>query len=334
MGKLMKPEASIALFSISIIISAVGAWFISKFGHRLELLDKPNDRSSHSNSTPKGGGIGILAGFIASALILKLPGFFWIPAVMLSMVSFVGDRYHFSPIIRLIFQLTASIIFLFGLWNTHPYSSIGYILIIPLSLYIVGTTNYYNFMDGINGLAAITGVVGFGLLAFYGAFSGNSPALTPFNLSLVFCCIGFLPYNLPNAKVFMGDVGSILLGFVFAAIVIWLSKSMLDFICLTSFLFPFYVDEITTEFLRLKGGEKLWTPHRRHLYQIMANEYGIPHWKISTGYGVAQIVIGMSIFFMLPFGIYAVAVLLCFYLVIYSVISGTVRKRLIQNSGG
>ncbi|MGB5745476.1 MAG: glycosyltransferase family 4 protein, partial [Desulfobacterales bacterium] len=298
--------ATYFLYLLCIGLSAVGAWIFSKHGHRLNLLDQPNDRSSHRNSTPKGGGIGILAGFIASALISKLPGFFWIPAVMLSMVSFVGDRYHLLPIIRLLFQFTASVIFLFGVWNTHPYSSVGYILIIPLALYIVGTTNYYNFMDGINGLAAVTGIVGFGLLAFYGAYSAASPGLIPLNICMALCCMGFLPFNMPNAKVFMGDVGSILLGFVFAVMVVWYSTSLIDFLCLASFLFPFYADEITTELIRLKNGEKLWLPHRKHLYQLLANEYSISHWKVSMGYGIAQLIIGASILFMFERGVFAI----------------------------
>ncbi len=321
---------NIILYFMCIGLSGAGAWLVGRYGYRLNLLDQPNDRSSHRDTTPKGGGIGILAGFIASVLILKLPGFFWLPAVMLSTGSFVGDRFHLSAIIRLILQFAASIIFLFGLWNTHPYSSFGHILIIPLGLYIVGTTNYYNFMDGINGLAVSTGVVGFGLMAFYGVFSGKSPALTPFSLSLVFCCLGFLPFNMPAAKVFMGDVGSILLGFVFAVMVVWYSTALVDFLCLASFLFPFYADEITTEFIRLKNGEKLWQPHRKHLYQLLANEYNISHWKISIGYGIAQLIVGACILFLFDFGIFAILSILFLYFCIFSVASFALRKNLID----
>ena len=321
------------IYILCIGLSGAGAWLVGRYGHRFDLMDHPNERSSHRDTTPKGGGIGILAGFLASVLILKLSGFFWIPAVMLSVLSFIGDRYHLSPIIRLVFQFTASFIFLFGLWNTLPYSSIGYLLIIPVSLYIVGTTNYYNFMDGINGLAAITGVVGFALLAFYGSYSGNSPALTSINICFVLCCIGFLPYNLPNAKVFLGDVGSILLGFVFALMVVWYSTSLKDFLCLTSFLFPFYADEITTVLIRLKDGEKLWEPHRRHLYQILANEYGIAHWKVSLGYGIAQLFVGASILYILKMGLSTVVAVFFLYLVVFSVISLGLRKRLTQTTG-
>ena len=76
----------------------------------------------------------------------------------------------------------------------------------------------------------------------------------------------------------MGAVGSILLGFVFAGMVIWLSRSLFDFIVLAAFLFPFYADELTTMIVRLKDGDRLTRPHRKHLYQLLANEMGIPHW--------------------------------------------------------
>ena len=241
-----------------------------------------------------------------------------------------GPLSLFHQLFALYFNLQRVLSFYSGFVNTHPYSSIGYILIIPLALYIVGTTNYYNFMDGINGLAAITGVVGFGLMAFYGASSGNSPALTAFNLSIICCCLGFLPFNMPAAKVFMGDVGSILLGFVFAAMVVWYSDSLIDFLCLASFLFPFYADEITTELIRLKNGEKLWLPHRKHLYQLFANELNISHWKISLGYGIAQLIVGVTVLIFYKSGVFSIVSILFLYFCIFSAVSITLRKNLIN----
>ena len=321
------------LYLLCIGLSAAGAWLVGRYGDRLELLDKPNERSSHRAATPRGGGIGILAGFIVSALFMKVPVFLWIPAVLLSLISFVGDRYHLAPIIRLLFQFAASFIFLFGLWNGHPLSSAGYLIIIPLSVYIVGTTNYFNFMDGINGIAGITGIVGFGLLAVFAHGKGSGFGLKVLAITLSVGCAAFLPFNLPKAKVFMGDVGSILLGFVFSAMVFMLADSLLEFLCLSLFLFPFYADEITTELIRLKDGEKLWTPHRRHLYQILANEYEIAHWKVSLGYGLAQLFIGASILYFLKLGLATVLSVFFVYFIVFSAISLTLRKRLTQKNG-
>jgi len=320
------------LYLLCIGLSAAGALIISRHGHRLYLLDQPNDRSSHRDTTPKGGGIGILAGYIAAAVFLRVSAFFWIPAVMLSLISLVGDRYHLAPLIRLIFQFTASFIFLAWLWKGHPLSSGSYLVIILLSVYIVGATNYYNFMDGIDGIAGITGLVGFGLLAVFAHGKGIDSRLTVLSITLSLSCLAFLPFNLPKAKVFMGDVGSILLGFVFATMVLMLADSLFELISLSLFLFPLYADEITTELIRLKDGEKLWTPHRRHLYQILANEYCIAHWKVSIGYGLAQLIVGVSILYFLKLGLLAVLLIFFLYFVVFSVISLALRKKLTQNT--
>jgi Fuc2NAc and GlcNAc transferase len=118
---------------------------------------------------------------------------------------------------------------------------------------------------------------------------------------------------MPKAKVFMGDVGSILLGFVFAAMVVMLSKSFLDFVCLAGFLFPFYADELTTMAVRIRDRENLLRPHRRHIYQLLANEMGIDHWKVSVGYGALQLVVGLSILLARPLGVLPVITLLVIF---------------------
>ena len=165
----------------------------------------------------------------------------------------------------------------------------AYALMPLLVIFVVGTANFYNFMDGINGISGITGIIGFGMIAFYALNSGNDSHLSTLAICMSISCVGFLPFNVPKAKVFMGDVGSILLGFVFSGMVVYLSNNVLDFICLSSFLFLFYADEFTTMIVRLKDGENLTKAHRRHLYQLLANEGKIPHWKISVAYGLLQL---------------------------------------------
>ena len=227
----------------------------------------------------------------------------------------------------------ASLVFLAGIWSGHNFYSFGYLLMFLLTLFIVGTANYYNFMDGIDGIAGITGVIGFGLLTFYSySFTENS-SISVLSLCLSLCCLGFLPFNFPRARVFMGDAGSILLGFIFAAIVILLSRSVTDFICLSSFLFPFYADEITTEFRRLRDGEKIWIAHRKHFYQLLANEYAIPHWKISLGYGIGQLLVGISILYFIDSGLLAVLSIFFLYFLIFTLLSGFMRRRFIHSQG-
>jgi len=135
-----------------------------------------------------------------------------------------------------------------------------------------------------------------------------------------------LLFNMPKAKVFMGDVGSILLGFSFAAIVVILSKSPLDFVCLAGFLFPFYADELTTMAVRIRNGENLLRPHRKHLYQLLANEKGIAHWKVSMGYGLLQLFIGVAVIRIRPVGLVAVIVLLGVCFLGFSLFGFSVRR--------
>ncbi|MEI8246573.1 MAG: glycosyltransferase family 4 protein [Lentisphaerota bacterium] len=272
---------------LSLIAGAAGAWLVASHGHIFGLLDEPNHRSSHSTATPKGGGIGILAALVIAVIGLKLNFLFWLPAVILSIVSFYGDRLHMSPKLRLALQFACAGVTLWTVSAAAPCMNMW--LIIFFAFFIVGTTNYYNFMDGINGIAGITGIVGFGLLAcFSWKLSGEISNLC---LSMAAGCLGFLPFNMPRARVFMGDVGSILLGFVFAVTVIMLADSITAFICMASFIFPYYADELISVLIRLKNHRNLLEPHRGHLYQLLANELKIPHWKISVSYGIIQLVI-------------------------------------------
>ena len=272
---------------LSLIAGVIGAWLVASHGHIFGLLDEPNHRSSHSKATPKGGGIGILAALVIAVLGLKLNILVWLPSIILAMLSFYGDRLHMSPKLRLALQFVCAGVTVWAAFQNMPGMSIW--LMIFFAFFIVGTANYYNFMDGINGIAGITGLVGFGLLACCSwTLSGEISRLS---LSLAAGCLGFLPFNMPRARVFMGDVGSILLGFVFAAAVMMLADSAASFICLASFIFPFYADEFISVLIRLKNRQNLLAPHRGHLYQLLANELKIPHWKISVSYGIIQLVI-------------------------------------------
>ena len=111
-----------------------------------------------------------------------------------------------------------------------------------------------------------------------------------------------------------------------AAIVVILSKSILDFVCLAGFLFPFYADELTTMAVRIRDGENLLRPHRRHLYQLLANEKGIAHWKISIAYGLLQLFIGVAVIRIRPVGLVAVIVLLGVCFLGFSLFGFSVRR--------
>ena len=284
-----------------IILGSLGAWFVSRYGQRLKIMDLPTNRSSHVRNTPKGGSIGILITFIFSSLLLEFSGFFWIPVVFLSLVCLLGDRVDLPISFRLFVQtLCTVIVLIFYFFQTGS----GHYALFPLMvLFIVGTANFYNFMDGIDGIAGISAVLSFGLLGFFIHSIQADVRFSLLALSIAFSSLAFLFFNLPAARVFMGDVGSVFLGFVFALIVIFVARDIADFFCMTGFLFLFYMDELTTMAIRLKKKESLLKAHRRHLYQILANEMGKDHWKISSGYGVCQLIIGSAAFFLRSYGI-------------------------------
>ncbi len=318
------------LYVISTLIGVLGAWIVGRFGGEFGLVDRPNHRSSHESPTPKGGGIGLLLAFIYVSFSTETPLSFWIPASCMGFLGLYTDRKNPSPQLRLLIHfLSAFIVSWSILYRTQSFS-LPIIFMIPTAIFIVGTANFYNFMDGINGIAAITSIIGFGLLACFAMVSNTGSPLIPLAVPLFLACLGFLPFNFPKARVFMGDVGSILLGFVFAGMVLSLSHTFFDFICLSSFLFPFYADELTTMVIRIRAGEKLTQPHRRHLYQLLANEFGIAHWKISLAYGIAQLVIGVSVLALRPLGGMAVVLLLAAYFASFIVLTGIVRAKLLR----
>ena len=306
----------------SFILAAMGAFLVHRSAGKIGLIDHPNKRSSHKAPTPKGGGIGILAAFVLTSFTTNIPSTYWLPITIVSVFSLYGDRKRLAPRLRLCIQFTASFaIVLGGLTIKNP------LLILFFTVFIVGTANCYNFMDGINGIAAITGLIGFFLVGLYSYIFTTGGVFFPLTIATALACAGFLPFNIPRAKVFMGDVGSILLGFLFGTLVLVSSQKLIDFVCLTSFLFPFYSDEIMTKIVQILDGEVLTQPHRKHLYQLLVNEMGIDHWKISVSYGLLQLVIGVSVMVMSFFGSISVFALLTLYLLIFIGFNLLVRSK-------
>ncbi|MFH0813463.1 MAG: glycosyltransferase family 4 protein [Pseudomonadota bacterium] len=317
------------LYVASLVVSALGTWSISRYGDKIGLVDCPNGRSSHCMPIPKGGGIGIFFVFLMSACFLGLPVSFWLPICIMAVVAFWGDRIELSAMLRLVIQLSLIAVVIFaGDRGTAPGGLLYLVWAGFWTIFIVGTANYYNFMDGINGIAGITGLLGFALLAGYVNLIRGPAAVAGVAVCLSIACLGFLPLNMPKARVFMGDIGSILLGSVFAGLIWLAAKSALDFVCMASFLFPFYVDELTTMIIRLQDGETLTKPHRRHYYQLLANEKGIAHWKVSVGYGVFQLAVGISVLLVRGYGLVAVLGALAGWVGLFWVESCRLRKRI------
>jgi len=248
-------------------------------------LDMPTARSSHVRPTPKGGGVGVVLAFAAGSLATDLPAALWVPAVILAALSFANDLRHVSAGIRLLAQIMAATVTLGWAWWSGWLVWPG-LLLGPAVFFVVATTNCYNFMDGINGMAGLTGIVALTCLTAYSGATAPEPTLV--TAMVIGAMSAFLPFNLPRARLFLGDVGSIFLGFFFSVAACLLAGSWTDFLVHVSFLFPFYADEAATIVERLWRRESLLRPHRRHLYQFLANEHGMAHWKVSAGYAAVQ----------------------------------------------
>ena len=309
----------------ALALGAAGAFAVSLFGSRLGLLDHPKARSSHSKAIAKGGGIGIAAAFLVTALRAPLPPAFWLPLTILAGLALLGDIVEIPPRLRLPGQVVLAGIVVAGAAGGFSPGPAGILKDLGWIVFIVGTANFYNFMDGIDGIAGITGAVAFGLLAVETAAA--RPEIGLLAACMASACLGFLPFNLPRARVFMGDVGSILLGAAFAGLVFLASRTWTDVLCLSSLLLPFYADELGTMFVRLRSGEDLTRPHRRHVYQLLANEWGLPHGRIAAGYGLLQIAAAVSVLAVKRSGPAAAAAVAAAWLGLFILGGAWIRRR-------
>jgi len=313
------------------VLAIGGALFVARSGHLLGLIDRPNQRSSHQRPTPKGGGIGILAGFVLAAWALDFPLAFFLPPTLLSIISLYGDKIDLSFKLRLVLQFALAGWFLWAIFPLgEPQPILTYALCGAVMVFIVGSANFYNFMDGINGLAGLTGLAAFGMLAWFCYLEGRAQPLIWFNLSMAVACLGFLPLNLYQAKVFMGDVASVLLGFVFAGMVVKLAQDLTEFVVLASFLFPFYTDELTSMIRRIRRGENLAKAHRSHLYQVLCNEGKREHHSVSMIFFILQLMIGMVALEIKPFGLVPLLLFLGMSFVLWAYLAGQTKKRLLD----
>jgi len=285
--------------------------------------DNPCQRSSHKITTPKGGGVGIGITIVAAFLFAGIKPVIAATTAGFIVVGIASDKKEISSHARLAVQLLLSAILLYSL---KPAPSI--FLFIVWVFFLTGSANLYNFMDGIDGIAGVSGVIGFFLFLIFHGRKGVHDGYEFIALAGLFSCAGFLSFNFPKARVFMGDAGSLVLGFVFAVLIHRFSSTYQDFVLLCSFQLPFYMDEISTMGLRLLRRENVLKPHRTHLYQLLANECSIEHWKVSLLYGAVQLFLGLSLIVLyniVPLMVTPVAVL---YSLIFILISMVVRKKI------
>ena len=225
-------------------------------------LDKPNERSLHVVPVPRTGGIAIIAGLIVAGLWLRASPGLLVPTVALAFISYFDDRHALPAGVRLLMHLAAAGVFL---WLDGHFAAV--VLLVVLWLAIAWMTNLYNFMDGSDGLAGGMAVIGFGTYGLAAWFGGNRE-LELLAWAIAAAAAGFLIFNFPPAKIFMGDVGSIPLGFLAAAFgVVGWQQGLWPFWFPVVVFAPFIVDASVTLARRVLRGERVWQAHRQHYYQ-------------------------------------------------------------------
>ncbi|MCW5575109.1 MAG: glycosyltransferase family 4 protein [Burkholderiales bacterium] len=261
----------IALITFTIAALAVG-WLARGAAARI-ALDKPNARSLHTVPVPRTGGIGLLTGIAAGWLFAGVhwPWAFWSAMALIIAVSLLDDLRGLSATVRLAAHLLAAALAVLALLPEA-----GGLTIAIAVLLVAWMCNLYNFMDGSDGLAGGMACSGFLCYAIAAAFAGSTQ-FAQLNLAIAAAAAGFLVHNFHPARIFLGDAGSVPLGFLAATLGLtgWQQHDWTWWFPLLVFA-PFIVDASVTLARRVLSGARFWEAHRDHYYQRLV-QIGIGH---------------------------------------------------------
>ena len=289
----------IGLFLLSwLFVGVFRKWSLGR-----AILDVPNERSSHDAPTPVGGGVVIVVLSLVSLLIwefvtgggINFAGLY-VGGLLIACISWLDDLKHIPAPVRFAVHVIGALLVVFDAGTfvgiellSGVEVNFGFLSGVITVFWIVWMTNAYNFMDGIDGIAGTQAAIAAGFWALCGVYFGAA-GVTFLSVVLLATSLGFLVHNWPRAKVFMGDVGSAFLGFTFATIPLYAisiseSRNFVKYLPLLGIaaLWFFFGDTILTFLRRLVSGEKLWSAHRRHLYQELIKS-GSTHLKVTTLY--------------------------------------------------
>ena len=305
-------------YLIIVVLLFLAELFYFKVADKYNIIDKPNERSSHTRITLRGGGVifyfGALVYFLTSGF--EYP-WFMLALTFVAIISFIDDIRSTSQKLRLVFHFSAMAL-MFYQWGLF---SLSWWWIIIALIICIGIINAYNFMDGINGITGGYSLVVLLSLAYINEevtpFVEQDLIYTVIMSVLVFCFFNFRK----KARCFAGDVGSVSIAFILLFLLGKLIIQTGDFSWII-LLSVYGVDSVLTIFHRLMLHENIGLPHRKHLYQLMANELRIPHVAVSVIYMVLQflIVAGLLwlpvdhwVYFFTVIGGLAVIYIICMY---------------------
>jgi UDP-N-acetylmuramyl pentapeptide phosphotransferase/UDP-N-acetylglucosamine-1-phosphate transferase len=277
-------------FALFAAIAAAGTWVARLYALRRRLLDEPGERRSHATATPRGGGIAIVIAMLVAivAMAVRQPseivllGCAAFGLLLVAGIGWLDDHRPLSPWSRLVVHVVASGWLMAGFYlsGRSPEVSIAVFL---LSLALV---NIWNFMDGIDGLASTQAILAASAFSWL-SWLGGTVVAVHLGLAFIAAVFGFLPFNFPKARIFLGDVGSGSLGFVLALSAGWALDGLRP-AAWPLLLFPlgaFLLDAGLTLASRVLRGERWWTAHIEHAYQRWTRRTG-SHVRVTAGYAV------------------------------------------------
>jgi len=290
---------AILAFGLPLLATALGVRLLLPWLRQRAMLDRPNDRSSHKTPTPRGGGLAVIGVLVIALWAIQIGSGapLWRLALLtaglalLAWVSWIDDRGGADWRLRLAVQLVAAVAGLFAIGLAQVEARLGlpaWLIGLVLTLGWIWFINLYNFMDGIDGITGIeTASIGVGMVVLavvtLGAVSGQALA----GLALAGVAIGFLVWNWHPARIFLGDVGSVPLGYIVGAFLI---QSAVAGHWAPALILPLYyvADATLVLFLRALRGRKPWQAHKCHFYQ-RAHQGGLAHDRVSLAIGLVNL---------------------------------------------
>ncbi len=281
-----------------------------RIADRFNIIDKPNERSSHTKITLRGGGIvfyfGALCFFVMSGF--QYP-YFFLGLTLISLISFLDDVFTLSGKLRIVVQLISMFLMFYQVQLLgEPF----WVILVAL-IFCVGIINAYNFMDGINGITVSYSISVLILLAFTNhQINFVNPQI--FSYTMIACLVfGFFNFR-RKAKSFAGDVGSVSIAFIVLFLLTLLMMKTGNIIYIL-FLLIYGVDTVLTIVRRIKRKENIFDAHRSHLYQFLVNEDRKNPLLVSAAYGVVQLIAGFAIIYITRFSanvqlVFSIAIIL------------------------